>query len=85
MPFAYHVVSQIYTESIEAKIPAVLEYLSTLIEVGCKFLIFAHHQLMIDSVYKFLQKKKVGCIRIVGTTLAASRQTMVADFQDKDD
>ncbi|GAB2276018.1 hypothetical protein Dimus_010760 [Dionaea muscipula] len=79
-----HLINKIYTESVEAKIPAVLEYLSTVIEAGCKFLIFAHHQPMIDSVYKFLQKKKVVCIRIDGTTLAASRQTMVADFQDRD-
>ncbi|KAL9268628.1 SWI/SNF-related matrix-associated actin-dependent regulator of chromatin subfamily A-like protein [Drosera capensis] len=74
----------LYKESAEAKIPAVVDYLGTIIEAGCKFLIFAHHQSMIDSVHQFLQKKKVGCIRIDGTTPAASRQALVADFQDKD-
>ncbi|XP_058212269.1 uncharacterized protein LOC131324346 isoform X4 [Rhododendron vialii] len=53
-------------------------------KAGCKFLIFAHHQPMIDSIYQFLQKKKVGCIRIDGSTAAASRQALVTDFQEKD-
>ncbi|KAE9455035.1 hypothetical protein C3L33_13073, partial [Rhododendron williamsianum] len=98
---------EIYTDSAQAKIPAVLDYLGTVIEAGCKFLIFAHHQPMIDSIYQFLQvmlvfsvkdmqtrsiligttksqKKKVGCIRIDGSTPAASRQALVTDFQEKD-
>ncbi|GAB4825648.1 hypothetical protein Ancab_008522 [Ancistrocladus abbreviatus] len=79
-----NLINKIYTESAEAKIPAVLDYLGTVIEAGCKFLIFAHHQPMIESLYEFLQKKKVGCIRIDGSTPAASRQAMVADFQAKE-
>ncbi|XP_028086601.1 SWI/SNF-related matrix-associated actin-dependent regulator of chromatin subfamily A-like protein 1 isoform X3 [Camellia sinensis] len=75
---------EIYTDSAEAKIPAVLDYVGTVIEAGCKFLIFAHHQPMIDSIYQFLQKKRVGCIRIDGGTPAASRQALVTDFQEKD-
>ncbi|MED6200451.1 hypothetical protein PIB30_085242, partial [Stylosanthes scabra] len=88
---------QIYTDSAEAKIPAVLEYLGTVIEkvkfgsqvshpsplIGCKFLIFAHHQPMLDAIHEFLRKKKVGCIRIDGGTPAASRQQLVTDFQEK--
>ncbi|XP_058212267.1 uncharacterized protein LOC131324346 isoform X2 [Rhododendron vialii] len=79
-----HLINKIYTDSAQAKIPAVLDYLGTIIEAGCKFLIFAHHQPMIDSIYQFLQKKKVGCIRIDGSTAAASRQALVTDFQEKD-
>lgn len=30
------------------------------------------------------QKKKVGCIRLDGSTPAASRQALVTDFQEKD-
>ncbi|KAE8735641.1 Detected protein of confused Function [Hibiscus syriacus] len=55
------IVLQIYTASAEAKIPAVLDYLGTIIE-----------------------KKKVGCIRIDGTTPATARQALVNDFQEKD-
>ncbi|XP_042433276.1 SWI/SNF-related matrix-associated actin-dependent regulator of chromatin subfamily A-like protein 1 isoform X7 [Zingiber officinale] len=53
-------------------------------KAGCKFLIFAHHQHMIDAIHQFLLKKKVGCIRIDGGTPPTSRQAFVADFQEKD-
>ncbi|KAJ7955342.1 SWI/SNF-related matrix-associated actin-dependent regulator of chromatin subfamily A-like protein 1 [Quillaja saponaria] len=79
-----NLINKIYTESAEAKIPAVLDYLGTVIEAGCKFLIFAHHQPMIESVHEFLIKKKVGCIRIDGSTPATSRQALVTEFQEKD-
>ncbi|XP_024993673.1 SWI/SNF-related matrix-associated actin-dependent regulator of chromatin subfamily A-like protein 1 isoform X2 [Cynara cardunculus var. scolymus] len=79
-----NIINKIYTESAAAKIPAVLDYLGTVIEAGCKFIVFAHHQPMIDSIHQFLLRKKVGCIRIDGGTPAGSRQSLVTDFQDKD-
>ncbi|CAN4095014.1 unnamed protein product [Withania somnifera] len=77
-------ISKIYTASGEAKIPAVLDYLGTMVEANCKFLIFAHHQSMIDSIHEHLLKKKVGCIRIDGSTPSALRQSLVTDFQEKE-
>ncbi|KAL1561377.1 DNA helicase [Salvia divinorum] len=79
-----NLINKIYTDSAAVKIPAVLDYLGTIIQEGCKFLIFAHHQPMIDAIHKFLLKKKVECIRIDGSTPAASRQALVTDFQEKD-
>ncbi|KAK3017222.1 hypothetical protein RJ639_007140 [Escallonia herrerae] len=79
-----NLINKIYTDSAEAKIPAVLDYLGTVIEAGCKFLIFAHHKPMIDSIHQFLVEKKVGCIRIDGGSPAASRQALVTDSQEKD-
>ncbi|KAI3730203.1 hypothetical protein L6452_18880 [Arctium lappa] len=79
-----NIINKIYTESAAAKIPAVLDYLGTVVEAGCKFIVFAHHQPMIDSIHQFLLRKKVGCIRIDGGTPAGSRQSLVTDFQDKD-
>ncbi|KAK7264802.1 hypothetical protein RJT34_32413 [Clitoria ternatea] len=79
-----HLINKIYTDSADAKIPSVLDYVGTVIEAGCKFLIFAHHQPMLDSIHEFLLKKKVGCIRIDGTTPAVSRQQLVTEFQEKD-
>ncbi|KAE9601547.1 hypothetical protein Lal_00040522 [Lupinus albus] len=79
-----NLINKIYTDSAEAKIPSVLDYVGTVIEAGCKFLIFAHHQPMIDSIHEFLLKKKVGCIRIDGGTPAASRQQLVTEYQEKD-
>ncbi|XP_064958008.1 uncharacterized protein LOC135608880 isoform X2 [Musa acuminata AAA Group] len=49
-----NLINKIYNDSAEAKIPAVLDYLSTVIEADCKFLIFAHHQPMIDAIHQFL-------------------------------
>lgn len=77
-------ISKIYTASGEAKIPAVLDYLGTMVEANCKFLIFAHHQSMIESIHEYLLKKKVGCIRIDGSTPSALRQALVTDFQEKE-
>ncbi|XP_072060802.1 uncharacterized protein [Arachis hypogaea] len=54
------------------------------VQAGCKFLIFAHHQPMIDAIHECLLKKKVGCIWIDGGTPAASGQQLVTDFQEKD-
>ncbi|KAF9600180.1 hypothetical protein IFM89_005004 [Coptis chinensis] len=79
-----NLINKIYNDSADAKIPAVKDYLETVIEAGCKFLIFAHHKAMIDSIHQFLLKKKVGCIRIDGGTPASSRQALVTDFQDKE-
>ncbi|XP_031116318.1 SWI/SNF-related matrix-associated actin-dependent regulator of chromatin subfamily A-like protein 1 isoform X2 [Ipomoea triloba] len=74
---------KIYVASAKGKIPSVLDYLGTVIEADCKFLIFAHHAEMIDAIHQYLLKKKVGCIRIDGGTPAASRQALVTDFQEK--
>ncbi|XP_022972161.1 SWI/SNF-related matrix-associated actin-dependent regulator of chromatin subfamily A-like protein 1 isoform X2 [Cucurbita maxima] len=79
-----NLINKIYTDSAEAKIPAVLNYLETVVEAGCKFLVFAHHQPMIVAIHQFFQKKKVNCIRIDGGTPSATRQALVADFQQKD-
>ncbi|KAK4766691.1 hypothetical protein SAY87_008333 [Trapa incisa] len=79
-----NLINKIYTDSAEAKIPAVLEYLETVIEADCKFLIFAHHQPMVDAIHQFLIKKKVGSIRIDGSTPATARQSFVTDFQEKE-
>ncbi|KAI3863408.1 hypothetical protein MKW92_026000 [Papaver armeniacum] len=80
-----NLINKIYNDSAEAKIPAVKDYLETVIEAGCKFLIFAHHQSMIEAIHEYLLKKKVRCIRIDGGTTPSLRHAMVSDFQEKDD
>ncbi|KAL6186172.1 hypothetical protein ACLB2K_042293 [Fragaria x ananassa] len=79
-----NLINKIYTDSAVAKIPAVLDYLGIVIEAGCKFLVFAHHQSMIDAIYQFLLKKKVSCIRIDGSIPTVERQAYVTQFQEKD-
>ncbi|WVZ66820.1 hypothetical protein U9M48_015988 [Paspalum notatum var. saurae] len=80
-----NLITKIYNDSAIAKIPAVLDFLGTIIEANCKFLIFAHHQPMLDAIEQYLLKKKVKCIRIDGQTPVTTRQTLVTDFQNKDD
>ncbi|OEL22849.1 DNA annealing helicase and endonuclease ZRANB3 [Dichanthelium oligosanthes] len=80
-----NIITKLYTDSAEAKIPAVLDFLGTIIEADCKFLIFAHHQNMIEAIEQYLLKKKVKCIKIDGQTPVTTRQTLVTDFQNKDD
>ncbi|KAH9322232.1 hypothetical protein KI387_016871, partial [Taxus chinensis] len=75
----------IYTESAEVKIPGVLDYMQTMIEGGCKFLIFAHHLSMLDAIEHYLIKKKVTFIRIDGSTPTSSRQMLVTEFQERED
>eukprot|EP00250_Pteridium_aquilinum_P008253 c17804_g2_i1 orf=317-2359(-) len=77
-------ISKIYTESAEVKVPAVQDYLSTVIEADCKFLVFAHHKILLDGIEQFLVKKKVHYIRIDGSTEASSRQGLVNKFQETD-
>lgn len=80
-----NLISKIYNDSAEAKIPAVLDYLSTFVEADCKFLVFAHHLSMIEAIHQFFLKKKVACIRIDGSTPVTSRQSLVNQFQEKSD
>ncbi|CAM6083418.1 unnamed protein product [Calypogeia fissa] len=77
--------SQIYSESAEAKLPAVQDYLTTMIEASCKFLVFAHHHCMLEGIQELLQKKKVKFIRIDGKTPASARQDLVRSFQEQPD
>ncbi|MCO5567655.1 hypothetical protein L7F22_021349 [Adiantum nelumboides] len=77
-------INKIYTESAEVKVPAVQDYLSTVIEADCKFLVFAHHKTLLDGIERFLMKKKVIYIRIDGSTEASLRQGLVKKFQETD-
>ncbi|KAM3916398.1 SWI/SNF-related matrix-associated actin-dependent regulator of chromatin subfamily A-like protein 1 [Leptodactylus fuscus] len=71
-----------YNRTAEAKIRCVIEYILDLLESGReKFLVFAHHKLVLDSVCDELEKKNMGFIRIDGTTSSADRQLLCQKFQ----
>ncbi|NXP19138.1 SMAL1 protein, partial [Scytalopus superciliaris] len=71
-----------FTRTAEAKIRSVLEYILELLESGNnKFLVFAHHKIMLDSVVAELEKKHVEYIRIDGSTPSAERQSLCQKFQ----
>ncbi|KRX40303.1 SWI/SNF-related matrix-associated actin-dependent regulator of chromatin subfamily A-like protein 1 [Trichinella murrelli] len=46
-----------FAETAQAKIQATIEYISELIESNQKFIIFAHHMIMLDAISEFLSSK----------------------------
>lgn len=68
-----------YREAAILKINPVLAYLKTMLDRKNKFIIFAHHQIMIDAIESILEKGNY--IRIDGKTLTSSRQILVDKFQ----
>ncbi|XP_054827909.1 SWI/SNF-related matrix-associated actin-dependent regulator of chromatin subfamily A-like protein 1 isoform X2 [Eublepharis macularius] len=71
-----------YNRTAEAKIHSIIEYILYLLESGReKFLVFAHHKLILDAISEELQKKHIGSIRIDGSTPSADRQSLCQEFQ----
>ncbi|XP_026563815.1 SWI/SNF-related matrix-associated actin-dependent regulator of chromatin subfamily A-like protein 1 [Pseudonaja textilis] len=74
-----------YNKTSEAKIHCILEYILDLLESGRqKFLVFAHHKLILDAICEELEKKNIGFIRIDGSTPSAERQSLSQEFQFSD-
>ncbi|KAM6132138.1 SWI/SNF-related matrix-associated actin-dependent regulator of chromatin subfamily A-like protein 1 isoform 2-T2 [Phoenicopterus ruber ruber] len=71
-----------YSRTAEAKIHSVVEYILELLESGNnKFLVFAHHKIVLDAIVAELEKKRVEYIRIDGSTPSAERQSLCQKFQ----
>lgn len=70
-----------YKEASITKQEPVKKYIEDLIEKDLKFLIFAHHKEMLDSLESTCVDKKVKYIRIDGSTLSSKRQALVEQFQ----
>ena len=72
---------EMYRKTGEAKLSAVLQYLSDMLENGVKFLVFAHHLSVLDGIEEFLKKQSVNYFRLDGSTSATERQAGVDRFQ----
>ncbi|XP_045223614.2 SWI/SNF-related matrix-associated actin-dependent regulator of chromatin subfamily A-like protein 1 isoform X3 [Macaca fascicularis] len=71
-----------FNRTAEAKIPSVIEYILDLLESGReKFLVFAHHKVVLDAVTQELERKHVQHIRIDGSTSSAEREDLCQQFQ----
>ncbi|XP_041724689.2 SWI/SNF-related matrix-associated actin-dependent regulator of chromatin subfamily A-like protein 1 isoform X2 [Coregonus clupeaformis] len=74
-----------FNHTAEAKIKAIMEYIMDLLECGReKFLVFAHHKLVLDSITKGLGEKGIDYIRIDGSTPSSDRQQLCDRFQFTD-
>ncbi|XP_061696706.1 SWI/SNF-related matrix-associated actin-dependent regulator of chromatin subfamily A-like protein 1 [Syngnathoides biaculeatus] len=71
-----------YNHTAEAKLQAITEYITDMLECGRdKFLVFAHHKLVLDHITSELAKKDVSFIRIDGSTASSERQRLCDKFQ----
>nr|XP_046260355.1 SWI/SNF-related matrix-associated actin-dependent regulator of chromatin subfamily A-like protein 1 [Scatophagus argus] len=71
-----------YNHTAEAKLQAIMEYITDMLEGGReRFLVFAHHKLVLDHITTELGKKNVDYIRIDGATPSAERQQLCEKFQ----
>ncbi|XP_017116464.1 SWI/SNF-related matrix-associated actin-dependent regulator of chromatin subfamily A-like protein 1 [Drosophila elegans] len=70
-----------YARTAEVKTRAVCAYLKTLVKEQKKFIIFAHHRVMMDAISDCLSGLRVHYIRIDGQTRSDLRSDFVDTFQ----
>ena len=70
-----------YTLTSKAKINGVKEYISDIIDAKEKFIVFAYHYEMLNSLEELCKNKKIDYIRIDGNTKQESRYEYVKKFQ----
>lgn len=73
-----------FQETAKAKVAAVGQYILDMLENGEKFIVFAHHQLMLDELQTVCESAKHDYIRIDGSTGSEKRQTLVDKFQNQE-
>lgn len=73
----------VYTLSI--LVPLVFStYILQMLEKKTKFLVFAHHQVMLNAIEDIVRKKNVNYIRIDGNTTSDQRKYFISKFQFDD-
>nr|XP_019945745.1 PREDICTED: SWI/SNF-related matrix-associated actin-dependent regulator of chromatin subfamily A-like protein 1 [Paralichthys olivaceus] len=71
-----------FNRTAEAKLQTIMEYITDMLECGReKFLVFAHHKLVLDHISCELGKKNVQYMRIDGATPSVERQQLCEQFQ----
>lgn len=74
-------ISHLFKMTGVAKVKGIKEYITYLIEADIKFLLFCHHQLVMDELEEFLKEKNVSYIRVDGTTSMDKREEYIKRFQ----
>jgi len=74
-------IMQAFRRTAEAKIHGVAAYVEYLIQSDIKFLLFAHHHVMLDALENKLRELSTSYIRIDGTTPQKKRHSLVDTFQ----
>ncbi|KAB0793416.1 hypothetical protein PPYR_13036 [Photinus pyralis] len=74
-----------FAETSKIKIPSVCSFVLQALEIEKKFIVFGHHQRMLDAVEQIVCSKKKKYIRIDGKTTSIQRKYLVDKFQYNDD
>ncbi|XP_067626189.1 SWI/SNF-related matrix-associated actin-dependent regulator of chromatin subfamily A-like protein 1 [Eurosta solidaginis] len=72
-----------YSTTAEVKTRAVCAYLKNLVKENIKFIVFAHHRIMMDAITENLTKLNVNFVRIDGSTRNETRGEYINTFQTK--
>ncbi|VVC28544.1 Helicase superfamily 1/2, ATP-binding domain,Helicase, C-terminal,P-loop containing nucleoside [Cinara cedri] len=67
----------------EAKLPAICDYILNLLKEGQKFLVFAHHQKVMNGICEVLENNRTYYIRIDGKTSSEERKSVCDQFQSE--
>ena len=77
--------SKAYSITGQAKLPGIKDYVNYLVDNSCKFLIFAHHEEILDAIEEVISDDKVDYIRIDGKVPVEKRPNLVKKFQTEDE
>uniref|UniRef100_A0A915J9P0 SWI/SNF-related matrix-associated actin-dependent regulator of chromatin subfamily A-like protein 1 n=1 Tax=Romanomermis culicivorax TaxID=13658 RepID=A0A915J9P0_ROMCU len=75
---------QFYNETAQVKLRAVVEHVKAMVAKDRKIVIFAHHQLVLDTLHTELSLNSASLIRIDGHTSSSNRQELCDKFQTND-
>ena len=79
-------VSQLFRLTAAAKIPALVEYVTNLIDSKApKTILFGHHMVTLNAIEEVCKKKKIGYIRVDGSTPQHKRLDIIDAFRYKPD
>ncbi|XP_018561828.1 SWI/SNF-related matrix-associated actin-dependent regulator of chromatin subfamily A-like protein 1 [Anoplophora glabripennis] len=70
-----------FSETAKIKIPSVCSHILQMLEKKVKFLVFAHHQVMLNAIEDIVKKKNLKYIRIDGSTTSDQRKYFISKFQ----
>lgn len=76
---------QMFAKTAEMKANAVREYLREVLESDKKFLVFAHHMVMLSTICSLCEETKTKYIRIDGNTSAEERMARTSKFQNQEE
>nr|XP_023019905.1 SWI/SNF-related matrix-associated actin-dependent regulator of chromatin subfamily A-like protein 1 [Leptinotarsa decemlineata] len=80
-PQKHSALLKFFSETAAIKIPSVCSYILQTLESKVKFLVFAHHQVMMDAIEDIVKKKDIKYIRIDGNTTSDQRKYFINKFQ----